>query len=78
MSSITVDQEDKDTFDEYFPDSTHAEGFKQLLAAYETLDGDPVDTEQLAQELRETLVSDVEVAAYRGVDERLSKIVDNE
>jgi len=77
-SSITITDDDKARFDELFPDATHKEAFGELLAAYETLNGDPVDTEQLAQELRETLVSDIEVACYRGVDERLSKVVSNE
>ncbi len=72
MSSLSVSDSTKREFDETKPDDcTHDEFVAELLEVYRTFNGDPVDVEQLAEELSHTLIPETELAAYRGTSEAL-------
>jgi signal transduction histidine kinase len=68
-----VSQDDKDRFDELKPsDSTQAEFFSEIMATYEHADETiTLDTERLTDRIKESVASEVELAAYRGVQESL-------
>lgn len=69
MAQINVNSDDKDWFDDFAGDRTQAEAFEEMVQIVRTFDGEPVDVEQLADELEHGLVSNVHLAAYRGVKE---------
>ena len=74
MSSISVSSETKDDFDDLKPeDCTHDEFVETLLETYRAYNGDPVDHEQLAEELSHTLIPMTELAAYRGSKEAVEE-----
>ena len=70
MSSISVSSSTKEEFDGLKPeDCTHDEFVQTLLETYRAYQGEPVDVEQLAEELSHTLIPMVELASYRGASE---------
>jgi len=73
LTQINVSQDDKDRFDELKPsDSTQAEFFSEILHTYEHAEETvTLDTERLTERIKESVASEVEVAAYRGVQESL-------
>jgi hypothetical protein len=74
MTSISVDDSTKREFDELKPDElTHDEFTQELLAAYRRDNGEVVNVDELVDEIRERVATNVELAAYRGVDDRLDR-----
>jgi hypothetical protein len=74
MTSISVDDTTKREFDELKPDElTHDEFTQELLAAYKRDNGEIVNVDSLVDEITERVAANVEVAAYRGVDDRLDE-----
>jgi len=73
LTQINVSDADKDRFDELKPsDSTQAEFFSEILQTYEHADETiTLDTERLTDRLKESVASEVELAAYRGVMEAI-------
>jgi len=72
MTSIKVSSETKREFDEMKPeDDTHDEFVEKLLAAKRRDDGEVVDVETIAEDVKEQVASAIEIAAYRGVQEAL-------
>ena len=73
MTQINVSQDDKDRFDELKPsDSTQAEFFSEILQTYEHADETiTLDTERLTERIKESVASEVELAAYRGTTEAI-------
>lgn len=70
MGSLSVSSSTKSDFDELKPDDlTHDEFVAELIATYKAFEGEPVDHEQLAEELSHTLIPMVEIASYRGVSD---------
>ena len=75
MSGVSIKPKTKDRWDELKPeDMTHNEFAQEVLDAYEYGD-DPVviDTEEIVSEAAQTVASQCEVAAYRGVKEALNQ-----
>jgi signal transduction histidine kinase len=68
-----VSQDDKARFDELKPsEKTQKEFFSEVIATYENADETiTLDTERLTERIKESVASEVEVAAYRGVQESL-------
>lgn len=64
---------DKDRFDELKPsEKTQKEFFAEVLATFENADETiTLDTERLTDRLKESVASEVELAAYRGVMEAI-------
>jgi predicted CopG family antitoxin len=74
MSSISVDDKTKREFDELKQEGmTHDEFVQELLAAYKRDNGEIVNVDSLVDEITERVAANVEVAAYRGVDDRLDE-----
>ena len=73
MTQINVSQDDKDRFDELKPsEKTQKEFFSEILHTYEHAEETvTLDTERLTERIKESVASEVEVAAYRGVQESL-------
>ncbi|AFH21569.1 hypothetical protein OSG_eHP4_00135 [environmental Halophage eHP-4] len=73
MTQINVSDADKDRFDELKPsDSTQAEFFSEILQTYEHADETiTLDTERLTDRIKESVASEVELAAYRGTTEAI-------
>lgn len=73
MTQINVSDADKDRFDELKPsDSTQAEFFSEILQTYEHADETiTLDTERLTERIKESVASEVELAAYRGTTEAI-------
>jgi len=73
LTQINVSQDDKDRFDELKPsEKTQKEFFAEVIATYENADETiTLDTERLTERIKESVASEVEVAAYRGVQESL-------
>lgn len=69
MPSINVDKGDKEWFDDWKGDRSHAEAFADMCAIVQAYEGEPVDHRELAEELRNTLINDVETASYRAIAE---------
>jgi len=68
-----VSDADKARFDELKPsDSTQAEFFSEIMATYEHADETiTLDTERLTDRIKESVASEVELAAYRGTTEAI-------
>jgi len=68
-----VSDADKARFDELKPsDSTQAEFFSEIMATYEHADETiTLDTERLTERIKESVASEVELAAYRGTTEAI-------
>lgn len=67
MTQIAIDAGDKEWFEAWREDGeTHAEAFHSMRRIVEAYEGEPVDVERLADELRVELLGGVELAAYRG------------
>lgn len=72
VSSISVSDSTKSNFDELKPDDmTHDEFVAELIQVYRAYEGEPVDVEKLADELSHTLVSKIELGAFRGSKQAL-------
>jgi len=73
VTQINVSDADKDRFDELKPsDSTQAEFFSEILQTYEHADETiTLDTERLTDRIKESVASEVELAAYRGTTEAI-------
>jgi hypothetical protein len=76
MSQINVSNTDKERFDELQgEDQTQKEFFSDVLDAYENRDDKVViDTEEIIEELRTGVASEIELAAYRGVKEAIEEV----
>jgi hypothetical protein len=70
-----VSESDKERFDELKPsDSTQAEFFSEILHTYEHADETiTLDTERLTDRIKESVASEVELAAYRGISDYFDK-----
>jgi len=76
MSSISVDRQTKSEFDELKPkDMTHDEFVQELLAAYKRDNGEIVDVDDLVDRIEKQVAANVELAAYRGIQDALDKDV---
>ncbi|WP_152422690.1 hypothetical protein [Natrialba taiwanensis] len=73
MGSVSVDSDDKDWFDDFKGGRNQAEAFAEMVQIVKAFEGEPVDHEQLAEELSHTLIPQVEVASYRGSKEYLEQ-----
>jgi signal transduction histidine kinase len=73
LTQINVSQDDKDRFDELKPsEKTQKEFFAEVIATYENAEETiTLDTERLTERIKESVASEVELAAYRGVQESL-------
>jgi len=76
MSQINVSNTDKERFDELQgEDQTQKEFFSDVLDAYENRDDKVViDTDEIIDELRHGVASEIELSAYRGVKEAIEEI----
>jgi len=78
--AINCSDEQKEEFDKRFPESSHKEGFQELLDAHSVLDEMEVDIDalsnQIAQDvhtrLEEQTLPMMEIVAKRAVDEALT------
>jgi len=76
MSSISVDRQTKSDFDELKPeDATHDEFVQELLAAYKRDNGEIVDVDSIVDGIEKQVAANIELAAYRGVQDALGKDV---
>ena len=72
MSQINVNSDAKEWFDEFKKsDETQAEAFDRMVAQVQAFNGDPVDVDELADELKHSMIPMTELAAYRGAMEAL-------
>jgi len=73
VSQINVSDSDKDRFDELKPsEKTQKEFFAEVLSTFENADETiTLDTERLKDRIKESVASEVELAAYRGVTEAI-------
>ncbi|AFH21749.1 hypothetical protein OSG_eHP8_00155 [environmental Halophage eHP-8] len=73
MTQINVSQDDKDRFDELKPsEKTQKEFFAEVMATFENADETiTLDTERLTDRIKESVASEVELAAYRGTTEAI-------
>jgi len=73
LSQINVSDSDKDRFDELKPSNkTQKEFFAEVLATFENADETiTLDTERLTDRIKESVASEVELAAYRGTTEAI-------
>jgi len=73
LTQINVSDADKDRFDELKPsEKTQKEFFAEVLATFENADETiTLDTKRLTDRLKESVASEVELAAYRGVMEAI-------
>jgi hypothetical protein len=76
MSQVGCSNQDKERFDELQPEEqTQKEFFSDLLDAYEHRDDKVViDTEEIIEELRVGVASEIELAAKRGVVYALQEV----
>jgi len=76
MSQVGCSSSDKERFDELQPESmTQKEFVSELLDVYENKDDKVViDTEEIIEELRHGVASEIELAAYRGTKEAIGEI----
>jgi len=75
MSSINVSTDTKELFDELQPDdSTQDEFMASLLETYQKdVDGVVIDADEIAEEIKAQVATQVEIAAVRGVNEALDE-----
>lgn len=71
MTTITVESKDKEWFDDFKDGRTQKEAFSEMCDIVRAYNGDPVDVKELAEELEQSLLSNVELAAFRGTKEAL-------
>lgn len=72
MASISVDPADKKEFKEMKPDElTQKQFFAELLAAKRRDEGEIVDVDEMVEEIKHRVVTNAELAAYRGTKEAL-------
>jgi len=71
MSSINVSRDTKAQFDQLQPeDTTQDEFMETLLETHQKdVDGVVVDPDKIAQQIKEQVATQVELAAHRGVQE---------
>ena len=70
MPTVSVDRDDKDWFDDFQQDDeTQAEAFHRMRKQVQAYNGEPVDVEQLAEEVAEMMGPKLELSMYRVVDE---------
>ena len=76
MSQIGCTSKDKARFDELKPDDmTQAEFFETVLDAYENRDKKVViDTDEIIAEINHGVVTEAEIACYRGTKEAIEEI----
>jgi len=76
MSQVGCSSSDKERFDELQPESmTQKEFVSELLDVYEHRDDKVViDTDEIIEELRHGVASEIELSAYRGVKEAIEEI----
>lgn len=71
-STVSCTDSDKEWFNEFKEsDETQAEAFSRLVDQAKAFQGELVDHEELADELSHTLVSKIELGAYRGAKDAL-------
>jgi hypothetical protein len=74
VTSISVDQQTKTEFDELKPEGlTHDEFTQELLAAYRRDNGEIIDVDAIVERIEKRIATKIELAAYRGIDDRLDK-----
>lgn len=74
MAQINIDSDDKADFEEFKEDSeTQAEAFSRAMDIVRTFEGEPVDHEELARNLEQTLIPMTEISSFRGAKEALEK-----
>jgi len=73
LSQINVSDSDKDRFDELKPSNkTQKEFFAEVMATFENADETvTLDTERLTERIKESVASEIELAAYRGTTEAI-------
>ena len=76
MSQVGCSSSDKERFDELQPENmTQKEFVSELLDCYENRDDKVViDTQEIIEELRVGVASEIELSAYRGVKEAIEEI----
>jgi len=74
MPTITVDESAKDWFDSFKGDKTQAEGFNEIMSIVKAFEGEPVDTEELADELVMQLGAKVQNNAYKGAKDAVESV----
>jgi hypothetical protein len=76
MSQVGCSSSDKERFDELQPESmTQKEFVSELLDCYEHRDDKVViDTEEIIEELRHGVASEIELAARRGTKQAIEEI----
>ena len=74
MSSISVDRQTKSDFDDLKPDGmTHDEFVQELLDAYRRDNGEVVNVDEIVADIEKQVAANVELAAYRGVQDALGR-----
>jgi len=73
VTQINVSDADKDRFDELKPpEKTQKEFFAEVMATFENADETvTLDTERLTDRIKESVASEIELAAYRGTTEAI-------
>ena len=73
MSQVGCSNQDKERFDELQPEGmTQAEFVSELLDAYEHQDDKVIiDTDEIIDELRTGVASEIELSAYRGTKQAI-------
>ena len=72
MPTVSCTKSDKEWFEAFQEaDESQADAFGRLVKLAKAYNGEPVDVEDLAEELRHTLNSDIELAAFRGSKEAI-------
>jgi hypothetical protein len=76
MSQVGCSNQDKERFDELQPENmTQAEFVSELLDCYENRDEKvTIDTDEIIEELRTGVASEIELAARRGVSQAIEEI----
>jgi len=75
MSSVSLSTDTKRLWDELKPDdATHDEFAQMLLETYQKdVDGIVIDPDEIAEEIKAQVATQVEIAAVRGVNEALDE-----
>lgn len=77
MSSISVTASTKSDFDDLQPEEwTQDEFVSELLAAYRRDNGEVVNPDNIADAITKQTAASVELAAYRGVRDALTDVID--
>jgi len=76
MSQVGCTTSDKERFDELQPENmTQKEFVSELLDCYENRDEKvTIDTDEIIEELRTGVASEIELAAYRGTKEAIEEV----